>query len=298
LADGKNEFPIVKRRACIVNEQMLVWKKLASAKWEDAWQERLAFLETRLVISALPNSKSIRLEGWDVTAKEAKALETQFGGKTQKVNAREIIVKSQGTKREPINIRGVLRVADRVEAKLSAAEKERTIVIPAGMAFGTGEHATTASCLRLLVDVVKKQPKGAKWQALDLGTGSGILAIAARKLGAARVLAGDYDPEAVRVARENAVANSTPEVKFQKFDLTTWEPKVACDVVLANVFSGILIETAGTITKSLKPDGALILSGILRAQETEVVAAFQKKGLKLAKAVRKGKWVALLLQRN
>ncbi|MGC3991207.1 MAG: 50S ribosomal protein L11 methyltransferase [Chthoniobacteraceae bacterium] len=274
---------------------MLVWKKLASAKWEDAWQERLAFLETRLVISALPNSKSIRLEGWDVTAKEAKALETQFGGKTQQVNAREIIVKSQGTKREAINIRGVLRVADRVEAKLSAAERERTIIIPAGMAFGTGEHATTASCLRLLVDVVKKLPRETKWQALDLGTGSGILAIAARKLGAAKVLAGDYDPEAVRVSKENAAANGTPEVKFQKFDLTTWTPKTTYEVVLANVFSGILIETSGTITKCLKPGGSLILSGILRAQEPEVVAAFAEKGLRLGKAVRKGKWVALLL---
>jgi ribosomal protein L11 methyltransferase len=275
---------------------MLVWKKLVSAKWEDAWQERLRFLDTRLVISMLANARSIRLEAWDVTAKEAKALEREFGGRTHEVNAHQLIVNAQPSKREPIKIRGVLEVVDELPTTLSEAERARTILIPAGMAFGTGDHATTASCLRLLVDATRPL-RGTRWQALDLGTGSGILAIAARKLGAAKVLAGDFDPHAVRVAKENGLANQTPEVRFQKFDLTTWQPRAAYEVVLANVFSGILIAAVETITKCVKPGGALILSGILRTQEAEVAAAFAKKGLRPVKIVRRGKWVASWWQR-
>jgi ribosomal protein L11 methyltransferase len=276
--------------------QRLVWRKLSPAKWEDVWQERLSWLGPRLVIFVLAGMKTLRLEAHQLSRVEAKSLTRQFGGVVRvakHLSRRDLEPKP----RPPLRVRGRLCVVG--SARDRAAEMRNgtpTLFIPASLAFGTGEHATTATCLRMLADLSKKQ--AASWEALDLGTGSGILALAARLLGARRVEAGDFDPTAVRVARENAATNQVKGVVFRRFDVTKWRPAKAWPVVMANVYGPILIEAASQIAMAVAPRGHLVLSGILREQSAGVVAAFRAQGLRFEKITRRGKWVTCLAARK
>lgn len=278
---------------------MLVWRKLASAKWEDAWVERLSFLgPTRVGVVALPNRKSLRIEAFALTEREAKDLVAHFGGKIYEVKDKPIV---QPPPKKPLAIRNDLLVVDSIEAaELARATSERpVIIIPAAMAFGTGDHATTASCLRLLCDVAKAHRKaGDPWDFLDLGTGSGILAIAARKLGARKSEGCDFDPHAVRTAKENVALNEAAPLPIRKSDVLKWAPPRTWDVVAANLFSEVLIAASATIAQAIRPGGTLILSGILRIQEAEVVDTFNQLGFTFRKQVRKGKWVTLLAEKS
>ena len=274
---------------------MLVWRKLASAKWEDAWVERLSFLgPTRLVIVSLPNRKSLRIEAYDLKKSEAEALVKQFGGQVKEIKEKAIAATPP---RAPIAIRNKFWIADSQDAAAKLDDSRPCIVIPAAMAFGTGEHATTASCLRLLCDLADGF-KGEKWDFLDLGTGSGILAIAAKKLGARKVEACDFDPHAVRTAKENVAMNQAEPLPVKKTDVLKWTPARTWDVVAANLFSQVLIAASPAITAATKPGGWLVLSGILRVQEEEVVQAFTKCGFEIERSIHKGKWVSLLARRG
>jgi len=279
--------------------RMLVWRKLASAKWEDAWLERLAFLgPTRLCVVALPSQKSLRIEAFNLTRKEGANLVEQFGGKLYEVKDKPVL---EPPPRKPLPIRNALLVVDSpkaAEAARRAGEKGPVIIIPAAMAFGTGEHATTASCLRLLADLAAKTFRDAPWDFNDLGTGSGILAIAAKKLGARKVEGCDFDPHAVRTARENVALNNAAPLPIRKTDVLKWTPNRTWHVVAANLFSEVLIQASATIADAVAEGGYLILSGILREQEAGVVAAFRKRGFSFSRAVRKGKWVALLASKT
>ncbi|HWL52760.1 MAG TPA: 50S ribosomal protein L11 methyltransferase [Chthoniobacteraceae bacterium] len=272
---------------------MFAWRKLASAKWEDAWVERLAFLgPTRVVITALPNRRSLRIEAFGLTKKEAQAVVQQFGGDMKPMKS---IALPPPAPRKPLVIRDRLLIVDPQTPLPPAAAARSVITIPAAMAFGTGEHATTASCLRLLCDLARIHEKaGAPWDFLDLGTGSGILAIAARRLGASHAEGCDFDPHAVRTAKENVAANRAEPLPIHRRDVLKWTPKRTWEVVAANLFSEVLIAAAPTLAAAVRPGGHLLLSGILRTQEAEVVATFTARGFVFLKTVRKGKWVTLL----
>ena len=275
-----------------------VWRKLTTVKWEDVWQERLGWLGQRLVMFTLPNSRSLRIEAYHVTQSEADLLVREFGGSVRA--ARPLTKKELEPKpRPPLRVRGKLLVVSTEKERALAAKrnpKVPALLIPATVAFGTGEHATTASCLRLLADVAHEL-RGTQWDALDLGTGSGILALSARIFGARKVEGGDFDAIAVRVAKENAHANKITGVRFTRSDLLKWTPPRQWPLVLANVFSTTLIAAAAIIAAAVEKGGRLILSGILRTQEHAVLAAFRKQGCRLERAVRKGKWVTLLTRR-
>jgi len=267
-------------------------------KWEDTWMERLGWLGQRLVMFTLPNSRSLRIEAYHVTRTEADTLVSAFGG-TLRV-ARPLTRKElEPNPRPPLRVRGRLLVVS-TEKELALARKQHAktpaLLIPATVAFGTGEHATTASCLRMIADVAHEL-RGTEWDALDLGTGSGILAFAARIFGARKVEASDFDATAVRVAKENAAANNITGVHFIRSDLLKWTAPRQWPVVLANVFSTTLIAAAPLIAAAVEQGGRLILSGILRTQEGEVLSAFRKQGCRLERGVRKGKWVTLLTRR-
>uniref|UniRef100_A0A831UDJ4 Ribosomal protein L11 methyltransferase n=1 Tax=Geobacter metallireducens TaxID=28232 RepID=A0A831UDJ4_GEOME len=159
------------------------------------------------------------------------------------------------------------------------------IELDPGMAFGTGTHPTTRLCLEALE---KLGPSG---DVLDVGTGSGILAMAAARLGARRVVGTDIDPDAVEVARENCAMNGVTA------DLVT-TPLAAIpgrfDVVLANILAEDLVRMAADLTAKVAPGGALILSGILVEREPYVIAGFAATGLVLAETTREGEWSCLL----
>jgi ribosomal protein L11 methyltransferase len=273
------------------------WRKLGAAKWEDAWVERLREVSDRLAITALAGAKTIRLEAFQLTKAQAGRLKKAFGG-TVAVQKMPRAVSEAVTK--PIRVREKLIIVgtERERAVLAKAEPMRgVLLIPAGMAFGTGDHATTATCLRFLADV-SGELGGKPWEMLDLGAGSGILALAARMLGARRVEAGDFDPHAVRTAKENVRLNGLTGVLVKKTDVREWHPARTWDVVAANLFSDLLQEVAPKIAAAVAPGGRLVFSGILRTQEAEVVAAFRRAGLRIDRTVRKGKWVSGLATRT
>jgi ribosomal protein L11 methyltransferase len=162
------------------------------------------------------------------------------------------------------------------------------------MAFGTGEHATTAACLRFLR--AESGRIGKDWTLLDIGTGSGILAIAAEKLGAKRVEGFDHDERAIKAAQANLRRNRCRRIKLTRKNLLRWKPRQRHPLVLANVFSEILCLATPQITAAVRPGGCLVISGILRPQEQETLEAFQNRGFRLERASRRGKWVTLQLR--
>ncbi len=165
------------------------------------------------------------------------------------------------------------------------------IQLAPGMAFGTGTHATTKSCLVFLEGLIGRSARGAL---LDVGTGSGILAIAGAKLGADRVTAVENDPIALAVARENARINGVAsKIIFRK----TLPSRADYQWVVANMTSPALVDLAEALTRSVKPGGKLILSGILITEWTDVFARYRTHCLLLRK-VRKGEWITLLLEKK
>jgi ribosomal protein L11 methyltransferase len=132
---------------------------------------------------------------------------------------------------------------------------------------------------------------------LDLGTGSGVLALTARLFGARKIVATDFDPDAIRTARQNETLNfSKPLIRWRRADVRRLRATARYDLVLANLFSGILGEAAPRIAGCVAPGGQLWLSGILDSQQQEVIAAYRGQGLQLIRAFRRGKWIMLVLR--
>lgn len=166
---------------------------------------------------------------------------------------------------------------------------DTVIQLDPGMAFGTGLHPTTQMCLVALEELVRPG-----MEVLDLGCGSGILAIAAAKLGAGCVLAVDNDPIAVKTARENVVANDV-QGTVCVIHGSLAEAEGSYDLVAANILAAVIVEMAREgLAKRVRHGGTLIATGILDGQETEVVEALEREGLTLAEQRRVEDWVCLL----
>lgn len=266
------------------------WRKLSQTKWDDVWPERLTEFLDRLAITTLAGGKKSRLEVFALTKRDADRLVKEFGGTATKL--KRDWMHGPATPRPPINVRGRLFI---VTSEAERPAGKSSLIIPAGMAFGTGEHATTLNCLRFIADLAEAQ--AGRWELLDLGCGSGILALAARALGAAKVEAGDFDPECVRTTKENVKLNHLTGVAVKKLDVFEWEPARTWPVVTANLYSTILTEIAPKLVRAVAPGGALVFSGVMRDQEAEVVAAFRKAGLRIEDVKRQGKWIAGLARR-
>ncbi len=170
------------------------------------------------------------------------------------------------------------------------------IEIEAALAFGTGHHGTTRGCLLLLDHVLKaRRPR----RVLDLGTGTGVLAIATAKAQRQAVLASDIDPPSVRVARENAalngVGNLVKVIRATGFSAPEFAMHGPFDLVLANILANPLRQLAGTMAKHLAPSALVILSGLLTHQAPGVIAAYRARGLVPLRHVRIEGWSSLLL---
>jgi ribosomal protein L11 methyltransferase len=170
------------------------------------------------------------------------------------------------------------------------------ITIEPGMAFGTGTHATTRGCMESIETVIQTL-HGESITALDVGTGSGILAIALAKLGAARVWALDNDPVALKVARENIQRNAvTQQVYLYRSPLN--RIRRSFPVVVANLTADTILGLAASLAKHVAPKGFLILSGILRPQAKQVLLFFRANGFRSLNQKREKEWVTLLLKRT
>lgn len=180
---------------------------------------------------------------------------------------------------------GRLWVGPPWEAERAPPTRTRVVIEPK-MAFGTGDHPTTALCLEAL-DLFLRDHPGAS--VLDVGTGSGVLAIAARKLGAGRVVGVDSDPTSVQLARENAAVNQAEAVELsgQTLDLVSG----TFDLVLANILANTLVDLAPLI--HARVEGRLCLSGVLVPQRAEVEAAYRAQGLLSEGFKIHGEWIRL-----
>jgi ribosomal protein L11 methyltransferase len=166
------------------------------------------------------------------------------------------------------------------------------LVIDPGMAFGTGHHETTRSCLLLMEKHARNVPRGAF---LDLGTGTGLLAIAARKLGFPSAVGLDTDPLAIRAARRNRTLNKVTGIVLREGGIDAVRGKFS--MIAANLIAGTLIDLAQAIADRTSPAGIVIMSGILKGQDRDVLAAARKAGLTSLERLRDGKWVSLVLER-
>ncbi len=272
------------------------WEKAASAKWMDAWEERLRAvigLERVSIMTKGRTGRLIKMNAWNLTSAEAKSLKSSFGGEIKRQPMRDWVAITAKPRR-PLNIRGRLVVCDRAPTKAEAARfGANWLQIGASAAFGTGEHATTAMCLRLLAD---HTPAGAR--VLDAGCGSGILAMAAVRFGAASALGVDNDPLAVKVAHShlelNQLADVCRVVTGKVGPVIVGRAKF--DFVVANLFSDVLLDLYPFFQKCLKPGGLLVYSGVLNAQAAECVRGAEKAGFNIRETKRCGRWVAVLAE--
>ena len=177
--------------------------------------------------------------------------------------------------------------------KYTSKAGEHIIEIDPGMAFGTGTHHTTCMCMERLEKVLRTD-----MEVFDVGTGSGILAIAAAKLGAKTVKAVDIDATAVRVAIENIAGNElTEKISVQQGDLLHGTEGKA-DIIIANIIADIIIMLLQDIPGKLKSGGIFLASGIIEERQNDVSAAASKVGLCVEAVDAKGGWVVMQMRKE
>ena len=248
---------------------------------------------------------------WDITMHFAEAPDEEM--------IRELVTQTAGEAAAQTIVFGTVEAKDWVKASLAdlvpvsagryvvhgSHDRERVptnkigIEIEAALAFGTGHHGTTRGCLLLLNQVLNHRvPK----RVLDLGSGTGVLAIAAARTLKRHVLASDIDPRSVLVARDNArlngVGNLVEMIEATGFHSPRFAANGPFGLVLANILANPLRKLAPTLVKHLAPDAFVILSGLLPHQANSVVATYRGNGMKLVKRLQIDGWSSLLMQRR
>lgn len=171
------------------------------------------------------------------------------------------------------------------------------IEIDPGMAFGTGQHASTRMCLEALEDVIAKDRGIKAWEVLDVGTGTGILGIACAKLGAEKVLCLDVDKKAVSIARENIEMNDVADrVKAVSRDVSSLEGSF--DLIVANLTEKILTKLRSTLVGLLRPRGYLIISGIIVENRAMIEENFLSDPLVLHRSLTEKEWICYVLKKK
>lgn len=168
---------------------------------------------------------------------------------------------------------------------------EIVVELDPGAAFGTGQHATTSLCIRALEDLVRPG-----MTVFDVGTGSGVLAIVAAKLGAKRVEAVDFDPVAVRVARENVRQNGAEDVVHTERSDLLKSVEGEADLIIANIIADIIVRLFGEVKGSLAAGGTMLLSGIIEDRLADVVEAAGRHGFSVAKIEQEKGWAAIIVK--
>ncbi|MEO7724017.1 MAG: 50S ribosomal protein L11 methyltransferase [Chthoniobacterales bacterium] len=271
--------------------EMMLWQKQASDSWLAKNEQLLEeFGPEQVAVIARPGRMRSLVQVFCDHPSAADRLQRKFGGHAKKLPRNWLALYQPPTSRAPLRIGNRLEIVPD-SMRTSKVTKNR-LIIPAAGAFGTGEHATTAMSLRLLEETTRKLPPG--WRLLDAGTGTGIFALAALRLGAGAAIGLDNDPRAVAHARQNARLNRVSRARFIAADVLRWKTEARFEIITANLFSELLIATLPFLRRVLRPHGQLILSGILREQSVAVERALHRSGFRLRKKRRRSKWVALL----
>lgn len=282
------------------------------------WPEVLAVSTTEAEPGSSPLVKTAS-EWNEVEAHGAWRVEALYAEEPEEDTVRELIARAEaeaGTKAEGIRIEP-MPDEDWVTRSLEGLEPVRAgrffvygshdaekvpagaipLLVDAGQAFGTGHHETTAGCLEYISELVGT---GVPLNVLDIGTGTGVLAIAVAKLTRVNVLASDIDPVAVDVTKANAKANGVgpfiTALTARGFGHTGLRARAPYDLIIANILARPLVSLAPAFRAHLRPGGTLILSGTLRTQENMVAGAMRMQGLKLVSRKPKGDWVTLRME--
>jgi ribosomal protein L11 methyltransferase len=290
---------------------MYLWRKIAEPRWVAAHENILqARSAGKLATISRAGRKRPQLEIACTSRTDSRKLVEEFGGRIEKLPRNWLKQFADADKTKPLRIGARLLIArTRARAERCSVrylqrnstprplrraqtpvrvKRQRLLVIPASAAFGTGEHATTAMSLRLLERLTRGWTNS--WSLADLGTGSGILALAAKRFGAGRVVGIDVDPKAISIAKGNARLNKIDNVDFRLDDVHKWKSWAGTDIVAANLYSELFIE----ILPKLKRSGWLILSGVLRLHEGKFFHAVRRNEIEIVKTNRRGKWIAVL----
>jgi len=272
-----------------------VWRGLL---WEEVQQNHL--------ITHGYQPKSFRIQVFAERKTHAENWQKKYGGDVLKLPPPEKWQK-QPKPAKPIRIRDRFVLSQELPEsaafkKLQKEFPQRGILsIPPELAFGTGSHPTTATCLRLLVDETRRRSKKDSfkdWKFLDLGCGSAILSIAAEKLGASYSLAIDNDSMALDYAAENLKRNGCQNIDLLEADLLTWQSNKAYPIIVANIYHSTLTELFEKIGGCLEAEGLVIFSGILASKAEQTIAAARKAGLALEKKVVLGRWCSFSARKN
>lgn len=275
---------------------MYLWRRRATPQWWLDHEESLrARFGPKLAVIERPNRTQLQIEVASRSQKDSRELVNEFGGRATKLPRNWLQRFEQEEKPKLLKIGKQLVITRSGTFRRAAATGRSSLVIPAGPAFGTGEHATTAMSLRLLARALRIRaahapPLRCPESVVDVGTGSGILALAASRFGAKRIIGIDVDPIAISNAKQNARLNRIDNVDFRMADARRCKFPKKIDIVTANLFSELLIE----ILPKLKRSRWLILSGILREREGELVQALGRSKIQIVEIQRHGKWIAVL----
>ena len=278
-------------------QKIWIWQKEIPSSEEDDWELKLDGIENAVIVGS-PQATIATASVYCTDSEVARQLLDEHGGTIEESEVTDWVAEN-AVQEPPVLVRDAMVVTQEMDpeflTKLTEQYPRRTILsVPAQMAFGTGQHETTSTCLRLLVDSARRWMPG--WSMVDVGTGSGLLALGARVLGAGdgEVDAFDFDPKAVEISIENAQRNEISGIHFYEQDVLNWKPVRTYDVVAANLYSSLLEQAMPSLRAAAKPGATLILSGILRTQLDDVLAAARESGFEVEKTVARGKWVGVL----
>lgn len=281
-------------------ETLYRWSKSVDEEDLESWETRLLMSDVAYAAEKQVKRKRWQLSSFLTTREQADLLRAEFGGGVTEVRPGDWQPSAEAGANSLLKIRDTLLVTESedeaVLASLRARYPERILLsFPPQLAFGTGGHPTTAGCLRFLVDLSKER-RGRPWRLLDLGCGSGILAVAAAKLGATEVVAVEIDEMALGYARQNAERHEVAgKIRFLAGDVIPMLESGELgtfDVLAANLFSSLLVTLLPHFPQGLADDGELVISGFLTSQAREVSDAAKAAGLPLSDFLRRGKWVA------
>ncbi len=281
-------------------EPLYRWSKFVTEDQLDEWETKLIIEDVVYSSEMLVGRERWQLSSFQQSKERAEGLKKKFGGGITEIEEESWYPK-QATEIGP-----VLRIRDRIVVtetddpellgKVIKDNPDRIVLsFPPQLAFGTGAHPTTAGCLRFLTDFRISCGEN-PWRVLDLGCGSGILAIAAAKLGATDIVAIENDGMALGYAIKNAERHGVADqITFLEADAIEWlkdKKNGPFDLIAANLFSSLLIEILPTVGNVATEEAGIILSGFLSSQASEVTLAAKAAKFPLKDFLRRGKWVA------
>lgn len=281
-------------------ETLYRWSKFVDESQLEAWELRLLMADVAFTAEKQVKQKRWQISSYSPDRDHAEELRANFGGGVTRIQPHAWQPSSETGSEALLRIRDTLLVTEAEDEAVWQSLRQRfphriVLSFPPQLAFGTGGHPTTAGCLRFLSDIAKERA-GTDWSLVDLGCGSGILAVAAAKMGAARVVAVEIDEIALRCARLNAERHGCADrIEFLAGDVIPLMAEAALgtfDVVAGNLFSSLLVSLLPAVPSSLAPGGEGVFSGFLTSQTREVHAAAMEGGIPFRDFLRRGKWVA------